>query len=85
MNILKKGHVYTTLVVFSQWRTGDFVIVDNRAVAHAPSSAAHRPEKDIGLRLLRRMVVGGRTEPMTAHSRDNPTQRAKPGQPWLLW
>jgi len=55
-----------------QWKTGDFAILDNLAVAHFASPGTQDSRKKSGLRILHRTTVAGKTSPL-----DLKTKKAK--------
>jgi len=45
------------------WETGDFALLDNRALGHFASPGTQRAAEDDGLRILHRTTVKGRERP----------------------
>lgn len=42
-----------------QWETGDFIIIDNLALAHAATKDSNMEPYKVGLRVLHRVTVEG--------------------------
>jgi alpha-ketoglutarate-dependent taurine dioxygenase len=45
------------------WRHGDFIVSDNRAVAHEATAATQAPRQQVGLRVMHRCTVAGSEPP----------------------
>ncbi|BFY99641.1 hypothetical protein BsWGS_02681 [Bradybaena similaris] len=52
-----------SLVYEHQWEEGDFIISDNRAVAHEATPETQHPVSQVGLRVLHRTTIAGTTKP----------------------
>ena len=48
---------------FHQWKAGDFIIADNLAVAHEANADTQQPPTQVGLRIMHRCTVAGKTVP----------------------
>ncbi|XP_059151579.1 alkylsulfatase-like [Physella acuta] len=51
------------LIYEHEWREGDFIISDNRAVAHEATPETQYPVSKVGLRILHRTTVAGSSIP----------------------
>uniref|UniRef100_A0A0B6ZCM7 TauD/TfdA-like domain-containing protein n=2 Tax=Arion vulgaris TaxID=1028688 RepID=A0A0B6ZCM7_9EUPU len=51
------------LIYKHHWEEGDFIISDNRAVAHEATPETQYPVSQVGLRVLHRTTVAGTTKP----------------------
>lgn len=50
-----------------QWRPGDIIFADNRAVAHLSPEEAHQPREQAGLRVLHRVLITGPARPWKSY------------------
>ena len=63
--------------VWFQWETGDFMIMDNLAVAHWVKPESQTDQEDIGLRVLHKSLAQGVITPDKGYTvdRSRPIQR----------
>jgi len=54
---------YRDLVYPHEWRPGDFIISDNLALGHEASPETQLPPSRVGLRVMHRVTVAGKTPP----------------------
>ena len=47
-----------------KWEQGDLIITDNLAVAHMASPGTQYSRNEVGLRVMHRVTVHGKYEPM---------------------
>ena len=45
------------------YKAGDFIVSDNLAVGHEASASTQRPPSEIGLRVMHRVTIAGKTRP----------------------
>ena len=49
-----------------QWQEGDFMVIDNLAVAHYATEGTQDRPDEVGLRILHRTTIGGDVPPTKA-------------------
>lgn len=55
--------IIDSLIQTFQWHEGDFIISDNRAVAHEATPETQYPVSKVGLRILHRTTIAGSSIP----------------------
>ena len=51
------------LIYRHEWQPGDFIISDNLALGHEAAPETQLPRSEVGLRVMHRVTVKGKTPP----------------------